>query len=58
MRLASGTRQSSKLTCAVGWAFQPIFFSWAPNERPGVPVSTTKAETPLAPGPPVRAMTT
>ena len=45
---------------AVGWAFQPILRSWAPNDRPGAPFSTTKVETPLAPEPgsPVRAMTT
>ncbi|MNE36905.1 hypothetical protein D3C80_1307390 [compost metagenome] len=57
-RLPTGTRQSSKLTTAVGWAFQPIFFSLAPNDRPGVPASTTMVETPLAPSPPVRTMTT
>ena len=58
IRLATGTRQSSKFTWAVGWAFQPIFFSCAPNERPGVPASTTSAEMPFGPGPPVRTMTT
>ena len=57
-RLAAGTRQSSKLTIAVGWAFQPIFRSWAPNVRPGVSFSTTKVETPLAPASPERAITT
>ena len=58
MRFAAGTRQSSKLTIAVGCDFQPIFFSFAPNDRPGVPSSTTMADTPFGPGPPVRTMTT
>ena len=57
MRLAAGTLQFSKITCRVGWAFQPIFFSSAPKERPGVSFMTAKAEMPLAPSPPVRANT-
>ena len=57
-RLAAGTRQSSKFTWAVGWAFQPILRSGAPKLSPGVPFSTTRAETPLAPSPPVRTMQT
>ena len=28
-------RTSSRITWRVGWAFQPIFFSLAPNDRPG-----------------------
>ena len=43
---------------AVGWLFQPIFFSWAPKLRPGASFSTTKVEMPLGPSAPVRAMTT
>ena len=57
MRLAAGTLQFSKITCRVGWAFQPIFFSSAPKERPGVSFITANAEMPLAPSPPVRANT-
>src|SRR3546814_12491943 len=41
-RFSAGTRQSSKVTCAVGEAFQPSFFSGAPNDRPGVSFSTTR----------------
>ena len=41
--------QLSKITALVGCAFQPIFFSSAPNESPGVSFMTAKAETPLAP---------
>ncbi len=57
-RLATGTRQSSKLTMAVGWEFQPILRSWAPKPRPGVPFSTTRVEIPPGPPSPVRTMTT
>ena len=57
IRLAAGTLQLSKTTWAVGWAFQPIFFSSAPKERPGVPFITAKAETPPGPSSPVRANT-
>ena len=57
MRLAAGTLQFSKITCRVGWAFQPIFFSFAPKERPGVSFITANAETPPAPSSPVRANT-
>ena len=57
-RLATGTRQLSKLTSAVGCDFQPSFFSLAPNDRPGVPFSTTTVEMPFGPGPPVRTMQT
>ena len=55
---ASGSDAAAQRTTAVGWAFQPIFFSCAPNDRPGVPASTTTALIPLAPSPPVRTMTT
>jgi hypothetical protein len=44
--LATGTRTSSKITCAVGLAFQPSFFSGAPKETPGVSFSTTRQEMP------------
>ena len=55
MRLAAGTLQVSRITCRVGCAFQPIFFSLAPNDRPGVSFITAKAEMPLAPSSLVRA---
>ncbi len=58
MRLATGTRQLSKITMAFGCDFQPSFFSLAPNDRPGVPFSTTRQEIPLGPVPPVRTMQT
>ena len=32
-RLATGTRQSSKITIAVGWVFQPSFFSCLPKDE-------------------------
>ena len=57
-RLATGTRQFSKITIAVGWLFQPSFCSFLPKDRPGVPFSTTRQEMPLGPGPPVRSITT
>lgn len=41
----------------VGCAFHPIFFSGGPTLTPGSPASTKKADTPAAPPPPVRAMT-
>ena len=47
---------ASKITARVGWAFQPIFFSLAPNDRPGVAFGTSRAETPPGPSPPVRTM--
>lgn len=53
----AGTRTPSKNTAAVGCEFHPIFFSCAPNERPGAPFSTMRHEMPAGPGPPVRAMT-
>jgi hypothetical protein len=56
--LATGTRASSKITAAVGWAFQPIFFSCAPKETPGVFFSITRVEMPEAPSSPVRTMVT
>ncbi len=58
IRLATGTRQSSKFTIAVGCDFQPSFFSGAPNVSPGVPFSTTMQEMPFGPGPLVRTMQT
>ena len=58
MRFSAGTRQSSKITIAVGWLCQPSFFSWAPKPRPGVSRSTAMQEIPSAPAPPVRTMQT
>ena len=57
-RFETGTRTSSKITWRVGWAFQPIFFSFGPKLSPGASPGTTIALMPLAPGSPVRAMTT
>ncbi len=57
-RLDTGTRTLSKLTMAVGWAFQPIFRSGAPNDSPAAPFSTTTVEMPLGPSSPVRTITT
>jgi hypothetical protein len=57
IRFAAGTRQSSKMTAAVGWLFQPSFFSFLPNLSPGVPFSTSRHDTPPAPAPPVRHIT-
>ena len=54
---SAGTRTPSKTTCAVGWAFQPILCSLAPKLSPGVSFSTTNAEMPRGPSPPVRAIT-
>ena len=53
---SAGTRASSKITWRVGWAFQPIFFSCAPKERPGVSFGTSKQEMPSGPSPPVRTI--
>ncbi len=58
MRLATGTRQFSNMTMAVGCVFQPSFFSGAPNDSPGAPFSTTMQEMPREPAAPVRAITT
>ena len=58
IRFSTGTRQFSKFTIAVGCDFQPSFFSCAPNDRPGVPFSTTMQEMPFGPAPPVRTMQT
>ncbi len=55
---SAGTRTPSSITWAVGWAFQPIFSSWAPKLSPGVPFSTMNAEMPRGPLAPVRAITT
>ena len=57
-RFATGTRTSSKITCRVGCAFQPIFFSFGPKLSPGVPSGTTIALMPFGPRSPVRAITT
>ena len=48
-RLPTGTRTSSNVTARVGWAFQPILRSLAPNEMPGVSPGTIKAEMPRRP---------
>ena len=58
MRRLAGMRTSSKITWRVGCEFQPIFFSLAPKLTPLSDFSTMKAEMPLAPSPPVRAITT
>ena len=55
-RLATGTRQSSTISIAVGWLCQPSLRSGAPKLRPGVPSSMTRHEMPAAPSPPVRTM--
>ena len=57
-RFATGTRASSKMTARVGCAFQPIFFSFAPKESPGVSFSTTRVEMPDAPPSDVRTIVT
>lgn len=46
-------RQSSKTTCRVGCAFQPIFFSLGPKDRPGCPFDKHcgNAAGPFATGP-------
>ena len=46
-RFSTGTRQSSKITCAVGDAFQPSLRSGAPKDSPGVPFSITRQEMPF-----------
>jgi hypothetical protein len=57
-RLATGTRQSSKITCAVGLAFQPSLRSRrAEADRPGVSFSTTRQLMPFDLSSPVRTMT-
>ena len=58
IRFSAGTRQSSKITMAVGWLCQPSFFSGWPKPRPGEPSSTTRHEMPLGPASPVRTMQT
>jgi hypothetical protein len=55
---SAGIRAPSNTTCAVGCAFQPILYSSAPKLIPGVSFSTTNAEMPRGPSPPVRAITT
>ncbi len=57
-RLATGTRTSSKMTARVGCAFHPIFFSSAPNDRPGESFSMTSVEMPDGPPSPVRTIVT
>ena len=57
-RLATGTRTSSKLTCAVGCECQPSFFSCAPKLTPFMSFSMTSAVMPLGPSSPVRTMVT
>ena len=58
-RFATGTRAVLEDHLArVGWAFQPIFLSFAPKESPGASFSTTSVEMPAAPSSPVRTMVT
>jgi hypothetical protein len=47
----------SNMTIAVGCECHPSFFSLAPKESPGVPLSTRKAGDAGGPPSPVRAMT-
>lgn len=57
-RFSAGTQTSSRCIRQVGSAPAAIFLSRGPNETPGRVRSTTKLETPRAPGSvPVRAMT-
>ena len=54
----TGTRQSSKITIAVGCVFQPSFLSFFPKDSPGASFSTTRQEMPFGPAPPVRTIVT
>ena len=54
----AGTRTPSRMTCRVGCACQPIFFSGAPKLSPSASPGTRNALMPRAPGSPVRAITT
>jgi hypothetical protein len=56
MMFAAGTRASSRITSQVLVPRWPIFLSGLPSDSPGVSAGTMKAETPPAPGPPVRAI--
>ena len=56
IRLAAGTRQSSKRSSAVSEHHQPILLSGV-RLKPGRSRSTRSSETPPAPGPPVRTAT-
>ncbi len=56
-RFSAGTLQSSKVTMAVGWLFQPSLRSFLPKLSPGVPFSTSTQDTPFGPSPPVRHIT-
>jgi hypothetical protein len=55
--LSAGITQSSNCTCEVGCDRQPILFSGAPKDSPGVPSSTITADMPLGPSSPVRTIT-
>ena len=57
-RFPTGTRTSSKLTCAVGCECQPSFFSRAPKLTPGMSFSITSAVMPFGPSSPVRTIAT
>ena len=57
-RADAGTRTSSRITCRVGCAFQPILRSSGPKPSPAASAGTRKALIPRAPGSPVRAITT
>ena len=56
IRLAAGTRTSSKYSAAVSDAHQPILASGV-RVKPARPRSISSSETPAAPGPPVRTAT-
>ena len=49
IRFSFGMRQSSNISSVVADALMPIFFSFLPNVKPGVPFSTTKADAPRMP---------
>ena len=56
MMLAAGTRTFSSITSQVLVPRWPIFLSVFPNLIPGKSEGTMNEDTPLAPGPPVRAI--
>ena len=56
MMLAAGTRTFSRITSQVIVPRWPIFLSFLPSLMPGRSAGTMNAETPDAPGPPVRAI--
>ena len=57
-RFSTGTFTLSKITCAVGEAFQPSLRSFAPKLTPGMSFSMTRQLMPFGPGWPVRTIVT